>query len=176
MDLNYIHAKKHLKEIHPFKDLSYGDQMSNGVDAITMYNIYHVIRPRLNKYIASLQVILKRFKIREVFLDLFPRDLQIDDWYIRTAWISLYILQLALHLDTSGYLRIHFVNSITSTSMTCTNANWQENYRYPIHNFELVKVALKYRDPKFSIMKSHKDHRKQKQGSGNDYLVYLGKY
>lgn len=120
-----------------------------------MYNVYDVIKPQLQEYSSNLQSIVDTLKIREIFLELFLSSPQIDDQYILTAWISVYILLHTLLNDVPEYRNVRFTNledlhNISGDSTTGYHSIWKYKYSCELNNLEIAKSCLSYDSPIFN--------------------------
>lgn len=148
-----------LKKIYPFENISddgYLEELSPALSieekeilkAISMHDIYEVIKPQLWDYCLGLNSIIDKYNIRETFLELFPITLQIDDWYMYTAWVSVYFLQWSILFEIPEYRNVHFVNVRDHNSMyvddvICFHLSYVSRYE-SFDNFQAAKLCFAF--------------------------------
>lgn len=150
-------SEQYLKKIYPFKNIfedGYLEEWFQTLSveekeitkAISMFDIYILLKPQLKDHSLGLKSIIEKFNIREIFLEIFPNTLQIDDRYIYTTWISVYFLHCTILFEVLEYRNVYFVNVIDNArtygkGVICFNNRYFRRC-ISLHNLEIAKLSL----------------------------------
>jgi hypothetical protein len=155
--------------------------INQNLKSVSIQDLHTVFMPHLETFITAFQSILNECNAREIFVELFKKDNDVEVIHQYIAWICAYFIQHELKQKNEKYVKIYFVNSITNFYVSdndyafTNDDDWGVYYAKAVQDLQTIEAC-------FQILNFNPISLKgalpslEKKADDIDYIINLGKY